>query len=83
MSINNINDNSLEKVSGAGPRWTEEEKSQLISLIKSGKYYTPHFEGYNWEKIADVLNAKYLNDRTAKACEGMFRKLGGDTLFLG
>lgn len=44
MLINNINENSLEKVSGAGgARWTEDEKNALIDLIKSGNYYTPSF----------------------------------------
>ena len=72
-----LNDEFNDKISGGkGKNWTEEEENYLFRIAQN--YYTPHYEGYNWESIAQKLNSIYHNDRTATACRTRFYQKHGD-----
>ncbi len=88
FSKNSLETNSTEsketlqedysKLSG-GVIWTEEEEDYLSTLCRMNC----HGSGYDYEKIAEELNSRYHNNRTAKACKQRYQVvLRGDYDFI-
>lgn len=67
-----------QNVSGGGKRWSSDEIESLFSIAPKFYSNSKTLNGYNWNAIANTLNATYKNNRTPNACAQQFYRRYGD-----